>query len=91
MKPVTVSWLRRELQVEALSLAEVARAWREQEGWRDSGDKPCPASAPKILPRLAAHLQPEPLGAPRWPFKDLVNFLKQMGFREPDHSIRCCS
>ena len=28
--------------------------------------------APKIFPRLSAQLQPEPLGAPRWPFKDIV-------------------
>ena len=90
-KPVTVSWLRRELQIDELSQAEVGRVLSEREGCRNSGDKPCAASAPKILPRLAAQLQPEPLGAPRWPFRALVDWLKQMGFGEPDHSLRRCN
>jgi len=84
-------WLRRELQIDELAEAEVGRAPGEQEGWRNSGDKPCAASAPKILPRLAVQLRPEPLGAPRWPFKDSVDWPEQMGFRQPDHSIRRCS
>ena len=67
------------------------RAPGEREGCRNSGDEACRASAPKILPRLAAQLRPQPMSAPRRPFKDCVDWLKQMGFREPDHSIRRCS
>lgn len=44
-----MSWLRRELKVDELSKAEVGPAPGEREGCRNSGDKPCAASAPKIL------------------------------------------
>ena len=91
LKPVTAGWLRRGLHVDEMSPAEVGRAPGEQAGCRNSGDKPCAVSVPKILPKLAAQLQPEPLATRRWPFKDFVDWLKQIGFREPNHSIRLCS
>ena len=34
----------------------------------------------RSLPRLAAQLQPEPLAAPRWPFKDLGGLAQADGF-----------
>lgn len=47
--------------------------------------------APKIFPRLSAQLHPEPLGAPRVPFKDIVDWFKQKGFRKRDRAIRLSS
>jgi len=55
-EPATASWLRRELQIDELSQAEVRRTPSEQEGCRNSSDEPSAAAVPKILPRLAAHL-----------------------------------
>ena len=90
LTPLTVSWLRREWQIDELSQAEVGPAPGDQEGCRIPRDKPCAASTPQILLRLAAQLKPQPLDATRWPSTDIVAWLKQVDFREPDHSISLC-
>ena len=91
LKPETVSWLHREMQLDELSQAGAGRGPGDRGGCRNPSEKLCAASALKSLPRLAAHLRPELLGTPRWSFKEIVDWLKQMGFREPDHSLGLCS
>ena len=91
MKPVTVSWLRRELQIDELSQEAVRRGLGEQSAGAIRATNCARPLVPESLPRLAAWLQPEPLDAPRWLFKDIVDWFKQIGFREPEHSIRLSS
>ena len=56
LKPETVEWLRRELQLGELSRAALSRGLCERDGWRNPRGALCAASARKALPGLAAAL-----------------------------------
>ena len=71
-----MSWLRRELQIDEFSQAAVRRGLGEQSAGAIRATNCARPLVPEVLLRLAFWLQTEPLDAPRWLFKDIVDWFE---------------